>query len=99
MNAKAKGLSERRIRWRYIFVNAITPVIARLFLSVGTTIGATMLIENVFAYPGVGTVMREAVKYRDYILIQDIFLLSTVIVLLSLFAADLLNGFVDREEH
>jgi peptide/nickel transport system permease protein len=43
--------------------------------------------------------MREAVKYRDYILIQDIFLLSTVIVLLSLFAADLLNGFVDREEH
>jgi peptide/nickel transport system permease protein len=99
LNAKAKGLSERRIRWRYIFVNAITPVIARLFLSVGTTIGATMLIENVFAYPGVGTVMREAVKYRDYILIQDIFLLSTVIVLLSLFAADLLNGFVDREEH
>jgi peptide/nickel transport system permease protein len=99
LNAKAKGLAERRIRWRYIFVNGITPIIARLFLSVGTTIGGTMLIENVFAYPGVGTVMREAVKYRDYIMIQDVFLLSTVIVLLSLFAADLLNGFVDREEH
>ncbi len=99
LNAKAKGLPERRIRWRYIFVNGITPIIARLFLSVGTTIGATMLIENVFAYPGIGTVMREAVKYRDYIMIQDVFLLSTVIVLLSLFTADLLNGIVDREEH
>lgn len=99
LNAKSKGLKERRIRWRYIFVNGITPILARLFLSVGATIGATMLIENVFAYPGLGTVMREAVKYRDYVMIQDIFLLSTVMVLLSLFVADLLNTLVDREGH
>ena len=58
-----------------------------------------MLIENVFAYPGLGTVMRESVKYRDYVMIQDIFLLSTVMVLLSLFAADVLNSLVDREVH
>ena len=99
LNARAKGLKERRIRWRYIFVNGITPVLARLFLSVGSTVGATMLIENVFAYPGLGTVMRESVKYRDYVMIQDIFLLSTVMVLLSLFVADLLNSLVDREAH
>lgn len=99
LNAKAKGLKERRIRWRYIFVNSITPILARLFLSVGVTVGGTMLIENVFAYPGLGTVMREAVKYRDYVMIQDVFLLSTVIVLLSLFAADLLNSIADREAH
>jgi peptide/nickel transport system permease protein len=43
--------------------------------------------------------MREAVKYRDYVMIQDIFLLSTVMVLLSLFVADLLNTLVDREGH
>lgn len=97
LGAKAKGLSEKRIRWRYIFVNGVTPIIARLFLSVGTTLGATLLIENVFAYPGVGMLMREAVKYRDYILIQDVFLLSAVLVLVSMFAADLLSGLVDRE--
>lgn len=96
--AKAKGLKERRIRWRYIFVNGITPIVARLFLCVGTTVGGTMLIENVFSYPGLGTIMKESVKYRDYIMIQDIFLLSTVIVLLSLFVADLLSGLVDKEE-
>lgn len=99
LSARAKGLKERRIRFRYIFVNGITPVLARLFLSVGATVGSTMLIENVFAYPGLGTVMRESVKYRDYVMIQDIFLLSTILVLVSLFVADLLNGLVDREEH
>lgn len=97
LNARAKGLKERHIRWRYIFRNALTPIVARLFLSVGATIGGTMLIENVFAYPGLGTVMREAVKYRDYVLIQDVFLLSAVMVLLSLFFADILNGFLDQE--
>ena len=72
--AKAKGLSEGRIRRRYLLRNAVTPIVVRLFLSVGTTIGGTILIENVFAYPGVGLLMREAVQYRDYILMQDIFL-------------------------
>lgn len=97
--AKAKGLSEGRIRRRYLLRNAVTPIVVRLFLSVGTTIGATILIENVFAYPGVGLLMREAVKYRDYILMQDIFLLSAVMVLVSLFLGDWLNSFVDKEVH
>ncbi len=99
LNAKAKGLSEGRIRRRYLLRNGITPIVVRLFLSVGSTIGATILIENVFAYPGVGLLMREAVKYRDYILMQDIFLLSAVLVLLSLFLGDLLNSLVDKEVH
>lgn len=98
LGAKSRGVTERRVRWRYIFVNGITPVLARLFLSVGGTIGGTILVENVFAYPGLGTVMREAVKYRDYIMIQDVFLLSAVLVLVSMFLADWLNSFVDRKE-
>ena len=67
-------------------------------MSVGSAIGGTMLVENVFAYPGLGTVMREAVKYRDYPLIQGVFLLSTVLVLLSLFAADMINALSDRRK-
>ncbi len=98
LSAKSRGLREWRIRWRYILVNGITPIVARLFLSVGSAIGSTMLIENVFAYPGLGTVMRESVQYRDYVMIQDIFLLSAVMVLVSLFVADLLNMAADRGE-
>lgn len=95
--ARAKGLREGRIRLHYIFRNALPPIVARFFLSVGAAIGGTMLVENVFAYPGLGTVMREAVKYRDYPLIQGVFLLSTVLVLLSLFAADMINALSDRK--
>lgn len=97
--AKAKGLSEGRIRRRYLLRNAVTPIVVRLFLSVGTTIGGTILIENVFAYPGVGVLMREAIRYRDYVLMQVLFLLSAVMVLLSLFVGDLLNTLVDKEGH
>lgn len=92
VNAKAKGLREMRIRWRYVFTNGMAPVIACFFLLVGSSIGGTMLIENVFAYPGLGTVLYQAVTYRDYPLIQGIFLISTLLVLCSLFIADLLNS-------
>ena len=96
--ARAKGLREGRIRLHYVFRNALPPIVARFFLSVGAAIGGTMLIENVFAYPGLGTVMREAVKYRDYPLIQGVFLLSTVLVLMSLFIADMINDINDRRK-
>ena len=99
LNAKAKALSEGRIRRRYLLRNGLTPIVAGIFLSLGTTIGATVLVENVFAYPGVGTLMREAVRYRDYVLMEDIFLLSAAMVLVSLFLGDLLNSLVDREVH
>jgi len=98
LTARAKGLRERRIRRHYIFRNALPPIVARFFLSVGSTVGGTLLVENVFAYPGLGTVLREAVKYRDYPMIQGVFLLSTVLVLLSLFAADLINAFSSGEK-
>lgn len=91
LNAKAKGLKELWIRWRYIFVNGFTPIVACFFLMVGASIGGTMLVENVFAYPGLGTILYEAVSYRDYPLIQGIFLVSTIMVLISLFLADVLN--------
>lgn len=96
LNARAKGLPEGRVARRYILANALPPIAARFFLSVGGAVGGTLLVENVFAYPGLGTVMREAVKYRDYPMIQGVFLLSTALVLLSLLAADVLNGLTDR---
>ena len=98
LNAKAKGLKDGRFRWRYIFRNGMTPVVARFFLEVGTAVGGTLLIENVFAYPGLGLVMREAVRYRDYMMLQGFFLLSTGLVLTSLFLADMINGRIDRRK-
>ena len=75
----------------------MTPIIVRLFLSVGGVVGGTILVESVFAYPGLGTVLREAVKYRDYLLMQGVFLLSAVLVLLSIFLADMINLIMDKK--
>ena len=96
LNARAKGLSERRIRYKYILLNAVLPIVAQFFLSVGNAIGATMVVENVFAYPGLGKVLRDAVIFRDFILIQGVFLLSTSIVLLSSFISDVINQIIIR---
>ncbi|MBM6896313.1 ABC transporter permease [Pseudoflavonifractor capillosus] len=96
-NAKAKGLRRRRVWIFYLLANSIAPIVARLFLSVGTTVGGTILVENVFAYPGLGTVLREAVTYRDYPMIQGVFLLSALLVLVSLTLADLCNHTTEQE--
>lgn len=97
INAKAKGLRKRRVWPFYLLANSITPIVVRLFLSVGSTVGGTILVENVFAYPGLGTILREAVTYRDYPMIQGVFLLSALLVLVSLTLADLCNHAVERE--
>lgn len=92
LNARSKGLTEHRIRWRYIFRNSLPPLVARFFLSVGTAVGGAILVENVFAYPGIGRVLRDAVAYRDYLMIQGVFLVSSILVLVSLFLADCINS-------
>jgi len=91
LNAKGKGLSEKQIRYKYIVLNGIFPVITRFFLSVGACLGGTILIENVFAYPGLGKILQEGVMYRDYVLIQGVFLISSLMVLTASFIADLIN--------
>ena len=96
INAEAKGLSKCRILLNYIFLNAVLPIVAYFFLSVGFAIGGTMLVENVFAYPGLGTTTRLAVRYRDYPLIQGVFLLSTAMVMISSFISDLINYYLSR---
>lgn len=94
--ARARGLAEGRIRRRYILRNAATPLVAKLFVSLGGLMGSTLLVENVFAYPGLGTVLREAVRYRDYPLLQGVLLLSTLLVLVSMRISDRLCAGLDK---
>lgn len=86
--ARAKGLKKNRILFRHALRNALPPIITRIFMSLGTFFGGAVLIENVFNYPGIGRLMREAVVVRDYVLIEGIFLFITVTVLLMNFLAD-----------
>lgn len=78
--ANAKGLSFSRIIFRHALPNAIQPVIAKMFLGFGTIMGGAVIVENVFKYPGIGLLMREAVYNRDYPLIQGIFFVMAVFI-------------------
>jgi peptide/nickel transport system permease protein len=93
--ARAKGLHPARILARHSLRNAMVPVVTRIFLSLGGLVGGAILVENVFAYPGLGKLMRESVMVHDYPLIQGIFLLVTVIVLSANCIADVLYRRLD----
>ena len=93
--ARAKGLSEGRIRYRHALKNAMLPLVTRVTMQLGGMVGGVVLVENIFAYPGLGRLMQEAVFVRDYPLLQGIFLVLAFSVLTANLLADLLYRFLD----
>lgn len=93
--ARAKGLSSRRIALWYGARVAILPNVTAFAISLGGILGGTVLVEQVFSYPGMGRLLVEALGNRDYPLMQTIFLFTTVGVLLANFIADMLYGWLD----
>lgn len=93
--ALAKGLSSKRIIFRHGLKNAMLPIITRGFMSLGSVLSGAILVENVFSYPGLGLLMREAVMMRDYVLIQGIFLLVAFLILTMNLLADVLYEKID----
>jgi len=95
MMAKAKGLSRIRILFYHGLKNAFLPIVTRIFLSFGQAMGGALLVENVFNYPGIGRLMREAVTLRDYPLIQGVFLFMTLFVLMMNYLSDVVYKKLD----
>jgi len=93
--AQAKGLKDSRVMLRYAARNAMLPQITSFAITIGYIITGLILIEDVFAYPGVGYTLVQAVQGSDYPLMQALFLLITVAVLAANFIADLLYTWLD----
>jgi peptide/nickel transport system permease protein len=93
--ARAKGLSESSIIRGHVLKNALIPVVTVLGLQLGTLIGGAVITEYVFALPGVGRLVVDAVFARDYPLVQGVVLLIAVGFILSNLAVDLLYGWID----
>jgi ABC-type dipeptide/oligopeptide/nickel transport system permease component len=95
--ARAKGLRERHVLFRHALRNALLPVITVFALDFGQLLGGVTLIETVFNYRGIGGMMFDAVKSRDYPLLQGGFLFFTASVLLiNLFTDWLYSRFDPR---
>lgn len=88
--AEAKGLRPGRIMLRYAARNAMLPSVTSFGMGLGFVVGGAMLTEVVFAYPGVGYQLLNAVQGLDYPLMQGLFLTITAAVLLANFLVDIL---------
>jgi peptide/nickel transport system permease protein len=80
---------------RYVSRNAILPMFTMFALSIGYLLGGSVLVENVFDYPGLGNVLFQAIGARDYPLMSGAFLLITVAIVLANIVADLLYTVID----
>ncbi|WP_040952247.1 ABC transporter permease [Gorillibacterium massiliense] len=93
--ASAKGVGSWGILFRHIARNAALPLVALILVRVGLLIAGSVLVETVFAYPGIGKLLQEAILGRDYPLLHGLFLLMTLFVLVLNFLGDLLYPYLD----
>jgi peptide/nickel transport system permease protein len=93
--AKAKGLPPRVVNRRHVLRNALIPTVTIVGLQLGFLISGAFIIENVFAWPGLGRLAVDAVHWRDYPLIQGTVLLSSILFLSLSLAVDLLYRALD----
>src|SRR5215831_18138283 len=93
--AMAKGLSRRAILWRHVLPNAMIPVVTVIGYSFGYSLTGAILVETVFAWPGLGSLFVASIGNRDYPVLQGILLLSAVMVVLANLATDLVYALLD----
>ncbi|GAA0243122.1 ABC transporter permease [Haladaptatus pallidirubidus] len=93
--ARLRGLSDTRIATRYVAKNAILPMYTGLLLLVGFRLGGTVVLEEIFSYPGLGDYLIAAVNANDYPLMMGCFLVITVTLVVAVFIADMTYGFID----
>jgi peptide/nickel transport system permease protein len=93
--AHAKGLSARTVNLRHAFRNALIPVVTILGLQFGYLLSGAFVIENVFAWPGIGRFSVQALGWRDYPVIQGVVIVTAIIFLSINLLVDVLYVAID----
>lgn len=93
--ARAGGLSENAVFYKHALRNALLPIITQAGLLLGFALTGVVLIETVFAWPGMGKLMFDAINQRDYPLVMGIFLFSSISVVIVTLVTDLVYVFLD----
>jgi peptide/nickel transport system permease protein len=93
--AYCKGLGETSVMLRHSLPNAMLPVITILGLQLGSLLAGAVITEVVFAWPGIGSLLVDAIRQRDYPLVQGIVLFIALTYVLVNRLSDLLSGWLD----
>lgn len=93
--ARAKGLNRRQVLWRHVLRNALVPVLTVMGLQFANLLTGTVIVENVFALPGLGRLVFQAIANRDLVVVQDVVMLLAAAVIVINLVVDLLYVVVD----
>jgi peptide/nickel transport system permease protein len=93
--ANAKGLNQQQVTLRHALKNALIPVITVAGIQVGRLLGGAVIIEQIFALPGLGRYVYDAISNRDYPVLQGTVLVFTLVFILVNLLVDVLYGFAD----
>lgn len=93
--ARLKGLRERRVIWRHALPNSLIPAVAVISLDIGYLLGGIIVVEEIFAWPGMGRTMIYALENRDLPVIQGVTLLLALIYAMSNLLADVVIAILD----
>jgi peptide/nickel transport system permease protein len=93
--ARAKGASEAHIAWRHVLRNALLPVVTLVSLHVATLFAGAVVVESVFSWPGLGSLLMEAVGARNYPVVMGVMICSAAVVLIANLLVDMLYMVLD----
>jgi peptide/nickel transport system permease protein len=97
--ARAKGLGERAVVYRHALRNALLPVVTFVGWWGGRLLGGVVIMEIIFAVPGMGTALVQAVSYRDYPTVQAMIFIMAIVFLTANLVVDLLYAWLDPRIH
>ena len=93
--ASARGNGKQRIMYRHVLKNAIIPVITFWGMTIADIVANSIIIEQVFTIPGMGSLLVTSISNRDYPVVQGIIVLVAALVVVINFVVDLLYGKID----
>lgn len=92
---RATGMGEKQIFRDYVFKNAILPTITILGISLAYVLGGVVIIEIVFAWPGMGRLLMDAIMKRDYTLLMGIYLFLSISIIIAMIFVDIAYAIID----
>ena len=93
--ARAKGLSEMRVNWKHVLRNTMILVLTTAGLQFGALIGQTVIVEKLFSWPGIGSLLVDSIFQRDIPVTQGCILIIIIVFLVVNLLVDLIYGFID----
>jgi ABC-type dipeptide/oligopeptide/nickel transport system permease component len=95
MTARAKGLAEPRVLVTHVLRNALLPIVTVIGYRIGFLLSGTIVVETVFAWPGVGRLLFQSIGQRDYVVVQAVVMVGAVVVVVANLVTDIVYAYVD----